>query len=45
MIVLVVNFLFLFLLINDPVITDDPPSNYYNYLECKYLQHIFVSKS
>ena len=45
MIVLVINFNFLFLLVNDFVITDDPPSNYYNYLGGKYVQCIFLTKS
>ena len=45
MIILVINFYLSSFLINDPVITDDPPSNYDNYLGGKYVQCIFVTKS
>ena len=50
MIVLVINIqFFLFsssmILVNDPVITDDPSSNCYNYLGSKYVQCIYVTKS
>ena len=45
MTILVIYFHLSFLLINDPVITDDPPSNCYNYLGSKYVQCVFVTKS